>query len=182
MNNAKAFSRSLFEANDNIAKRAGMAHLAHIGADWVSINKNDYGCDLVYRMPTDHVVDCPPRLLEVEVKHTWKGESFPFPTINVLFRKQKYFIEGADLLLLSGDMQHYLVLTADDILSQTPEEVSNKYVYGMEFFYQVPAERATYYKLSAPLTNVSPMCQTCTGKAYYVQSGQLVCEQCDQCL
>lgn len=175
----KAFSRELFNANDNIAKHAGFAHLAHMGADWVSINKNDYGCDLVYRMKGD-CEEAPPRLLEVEVKRTWKGGTFPFPTINVLFRKQKYFIEGADLLLLAGDLQHYLVLSADNILDQTPEEVSNKYVYGMEFFYQVPEGLATYYKLAAPLTNTSPACY-CGNRSFWIAHGQLVCEGCNKC-
>ncbi len=180
MFNTKKFSKALFDANDNIAKLAGLQHLVYTGADWASINKNDYGCDLVYRMPEDHATDCPPRLLEVEIKRTWPGGSFPFPTINVLFRKQKYFIEGADLLLLSGDMQHYLVLTAEDILTETPEEVANKYVYGMEFFYQVPEAKASYYKLRAPLTNMSPLCY-CGNKSFWIEHNQLVCEGCGVC-
>lgn len=186
MNNNKPFSRALFQANDNLAKLAGFAHLNRAGACWASINKNDYGCDLVYRMPGDEIEgeDTPPRLLEVEVKRTWKGGSeFPYPTINVLYRKMKYFLEGADLLLLADNCKDYLIIEADTILSLDPEELSNKYVSSFELFYQVPQEWATFYTLAnAVSTTQDASCYSCNNRSFkYGPYHQQICEACRKC-
>lgn len=186
MNNRKPFSKALFQANDNLAKLAGFAHLNHIGAAWASINKNDYGCDLVYRMPLDEKEgeDVPPRLLEVEVKRTWKGGAeFPYPTINVLYRKMKYFIEGADLLLLADNCKDYLIIDSEIILSHEPEELANKYVSSFELFYQVPQEQAKFYTLSAPLsTTRDASCYYCSNRSFvYGPFYQQICEVCRKC-
>lgn len=177
MTGRKPFSRSLYADNDNIAKIAGYHHCLSMGAIWVSINKNDYGCDLVYRTEDTNDPDVPPKCLEVEVKRTWKhGPLFPYETINVLYRKKKYFDAGCDLLLVSGDLEHTLFLTADTILDCDLEEVPNKYVSSMELFYKVPREKATYHKY--PLSKGSdPIC-SCTNRSFNVVSGRLLCESC----
>lgn len=172
----KKFDRALYLANDNLAKLAGFKHLKSLGAKWVSINPNDYGCDVNYRM--DHDFDGPPMLLETEVKHTWKGGVFPFPTINVLQRKDKYFLEGATLLLLAANKQDYLIIEALDILAHEPTEVPNKYV-AQEYFRQIPIDRAKFYRLPEPLEDVSVVC-TCGQKSYFIDNNDFICENCNR--
>jgi hypothetical protein len=174
----KKFDRTLYVQNDNLAKLAGFYHLRnHTKAKWVSINPNDYGCDVNYRL--DHDFDGPPLLLETEVKHTWKGGAFPFPTINVLQRKDKYFMEGADLLLLSGNKKDYLILTALDILGHDPTEIPNKYVGQMEFFRQVPLDKAKFYRFGEALEDLSVIC-TCGQKSYFIDNSDFICENCNR--
>jgi hypothetical protein len=176
---AKKFSPSLFKANDAIAKQAGIYHLLNHGAKWVGHNPDRYACDLVYRANLDF--DTPPQLLEVEVKHTWDGGMFPYDTINVLERKTKYFEQGADLLLLAGNLIDYLIIKGADVLALEPIEVQNKYVHSLEFFYQVPIENVEFYKFSRALRKRSMMC-SCGNKAFYTNQFALVCDVCGKFL
>jgi hypothetical protein len=175
----KHFSPKLFGANDAIGKQAGIYHLLNHGAKWVGINPDRYGCDLVYRTNLD--MDSPPQLLEVEVKHTWDGGRFPYDTVNVLYRKAKYFEEGADLLLLSGNLTDYLIIKGPDALALEPVEVQNIYVGQLEFFYQVPLEQVDFYKFSRALRNRSMSC-TCGNQSYYINRFALVCDVCGKTL
>jgi hypothetical protein len=175
----KRFSPSLYQANDAIAKQAGMYHLLNNGAQWVSMNPNRYGCDLLYRFNNDF--DTEPLLLEVEVKHTWDGGRFPYDTVNVLQRKAKYFEEGADLLLLSGNLKDYLIIKGADILALEPTEVQNKYVSMMEFFYQVPLEKVEFYQFSRTLRQRSMTCR-CGNHAFFISEAALLCDACGRLL
>jgi hypothetical protein len=173
----KQFSRALYQENDNIAKLAGFYHLINHGAAWVSIHPNDYKCDVVYKMDTIDL-DTAPMLLETEVKHTWKGGPFPFPTVNILERKEKYFLEGADILLLSGNKQDYLILDAQSVLESELEEVPNKYVSQMELFYKVPIAKADFYKFSSPINPSIAIACSCYNKSYYIKCITFFCDAC----
>lgn len=178
MNGKKTFSRSLYESNDAVGKVAGYHYAASLGATWVSVNKNDYGVDLAYRMPGDDE-DNPPRYLEVEVKRVWKqGPTFPYPDINVLYRKRKYFVEDATFLLVCGDLRHALALTADAILASPLEEVPNKYVSALEMFYKVPQNQAIFVALPL-ISGVSPICE-CLNKSFNIEGGKFICESCQK--
>lgn len=172
----KLFSPSLHKANDSLAKQAGMWHLLSTGATWVSENPDKYGCDLIYRDGAG--VE---RLLEVEIKKTWYNNSFPFETVNVLQRKEKYFKMGADLLLLSGGLKDYLILDGPTILTASLVEVENKFVLENERFYQVPKERAEFYKFSKPLKKRDMTCR-CGSCSFLITEVRYMCDKCGRLL
>lgn len=171
----KKFSPSLYKEHDPMGKQAGIYHLMNSGALWVGVNPSKYGCDLHYKLDTD--IDTPPLLLECEVKLTWDGGQFPYDTIQVLERKTKYFQEGADILLLSGNFKDYLIIKPQHILELEPVEVQNKYVGAFEFYYQVPLEKAEFYQFSRPLRPKSMLC-LCGNVSYDIKDRTLVCDQC----
>ncbi len=172
----KAFNRDLYLAHDLVAKQAGMYHLANTDVKWISVNPKKYDCDLLYKY--DMGPDTPSCLLEVEVKLTWKGGQFPYDTVNVLERKSKYFELGADLLLLSANLQDYLLIKGTDILAIEPTEVQNKYVSQMEFFYQVPLALVEFYRFSRPLKASYSMTCKCGNEAYFADKMALTCDVC----
>lgn len=174
----KKFSHSLYKENDHIAKLAGFYHLANHDAKWLSINPNDYKCDIVYKTDTIDA-DSPIMLLETEIKHTWPGGIFPYSTVNILERKEKYFLEGADILLLAKNLKDYLIIDAETVLSSDLVEVPNKYVAEMEWFYQVPILKAQFYRFSAPIDPTRNVICNCGNKAYYVYNNTVL--SCDSC-
>lgn len=149
----KKFSKTLFDQNDHVAKVAGFRHAAlYTDAEQIFQPGNKYETDLAYKLPDGRV-----QLLECEVKRTWKGGRFPFPSIQVLYRKEKYFAMGAQLLLLAANMLDYLVIEADDIMQSGLVVVPNKYVPEGEYFFDVPVEAAQFYKLEYPARTDAPL-------------------------
>jgi hypothetical protein len=134
MSTRKPFSSTLFEANDDVAKRMCIAWLQSNGVG-AAENVDPYGVDVV---AADGLYEC-------EVKHNWQGGEFPFPTIQVLERKTKYWKAGAYLFMVSGDHSAFLLLSPETILRSELVEVRNKYMPEGELFYDVPADAAAYF-------------------------------------
>jgi hypothetical protein len=133
----KRFSRDLYDRYDLQAKLAGLQYLMEMEATQITTPINRYGVDLEYLMG-DRA-----GMLECEVKAVWAGGGFPYPTVNVLGRKTKFFKEGAELLLMSADLATGLSIPAEIVLDSPMEEVRNKYVNSGEWFYKVDVNRAT---------------------------------------
>lgn len=171
----KFFNPTLFRQNDAVGKQAGLYHLLNHGAQWAGLNSDRYGVDLVYRL--SHDMDTPPSMLEVEVKRVWPGGQFPYPTVNVLERKMKYFDQGADLLLLSGNLRDYLIIKAEDVIACKPVELYNKYVAQGELFRQVPIEKAEFYRFSRSLRTRNIICK-CGGNSFFISETNLICDNC----
>jgi hypothetical protein len=171
---SKAFNPSLHSQHDQVARNAGLYHLAgQAGVTEISENENKYGVDLIYFEGEKA------KTLEVEVKLTWPGGPFPFDTINVLGRKVKYFKDGAQLLLLAKNHQDYLILQPADILRQAPVEINNKYVFEAEPFIQVPVHLADFYRFTSKVDS-SPIECKCGCRNFSVANSRLICLNCEK--
>lgn len=143
MNEArKKFSPHLHARHDGTAKNVAMQWLESQGHESVVENPDPYGVDVLYEL------DGSSMQLECEVKLSWKGPKFPYATIQVMGRKQKYFNEGADLFMLNATGDAAFFIANEAILTSPPKIVPNKYVSEGEWFYDVPVENALYIKVT----------------------------------
>lgn len=79
---SKPFSEELYESDDS-AKHLVIAWLRSRGHE-IDVNPDQYGIDLVGSF------NGMPSAWEVEVKHNWKGDEFPFDTVHYSVRKRKF--------------------------------------------------------------------------------------------
>lgn len=157
----KKFSAHCFKENDTLGKNAGLLHLfTHHPTPRIWVNMGRTGVDINFEN-----VDKTIGSLECEVKRGWAGGPFPYPTIQALSRKRKFFEAGADWLLLSNNLQDYLIISGKDILESPLQEVRNQYCLTGELFYQVPSAKATFYKFGTPLVELPLDCSYCASTA-----------------
>lgn len=80
---SKPFSAELYDDDDS-AKHLVVEWLNRRGHK-IGVNPDQYGIDLVGLDRSDR-----PSAWEVEVKHNWKGDQFPFDTVHYAVRKRKF--------------------------------------------------------------------------------------------
>ena len=108
------------------------------------VNRDKYGIDLVGEC-NGHQCG-----VEVEVKHAWSGEHFPFDDVHIAARKVK-FIECKPIVwyvIVNAERTHALVFTPsrksmNEILMVRKETVHTT----SEWFMQVPLEEFDWYAL-----------------------------------
>lgn len=152
----KRFDRALYNQYDQMAKNGAIRYLQMHGAICIKPHAERYGADVEY-----HSADGEDGSLEAEVKAVWAGGDFPYPNVNVLHRKTKYFNNGTDLFLMAANGQDWLHITAQDILASPIEEVYNRYVRGGERFYKVALTAARFGRFDTPVDISTPLCQSC---------------------
>lgn len=125
----KPFNESLYQQNDD-AKLVAIEYFSTIGKE-AHVNEDLYGIDLV----VDGRFYC-----EVEVKHSWKGDEFPFETLQIPFRKMKFanLDKPSYFMVINSDRTRAIVVKHTDLLDSPVVEVWNKYVNKGEMFFQVP--------------------------------------------
>jgi len=169
----KKFSKVLFDENDAIGKHVGIHFAAQIEDEVIiRIEPTKYGVDLVAVGKKHHFIEC-------EVKYNWKGGPFPYETIQVLGRKEKYFAQGAGLILVSANLQDFLYLTAKQILASPKVKVRNKYVFEGEEFFQVPAKKARYFELQHQAT-AHAACNSCESLVLCNKGAKIKCLYCGE--
>ncbi len=134
----KRFSKNLYDANDP-AKLQAIEYFSGLGKNAI-VNPDSYGIDLI----VDDKFYC-----EVEVKHNWQGEHFPFGTLQIPERKTKFTTADKPTMFMIFNSQktHALLAKGTDVMHSPLVEVSNKYVSNGEYFYQVPVSKLTKVKV-----------------------------------
>jgi hypothetical protein len=136
----KRFDLDLYNADDN-AKELVIQWLKGYGYD-VDVNPDQYGIDLIGTDSTGKAM-----AVEVEVKHHWKGSHFPFRTVHVSARKQKFIRPDSYLVMVNHERTHVLTLNYET-LSQA-RLVTKPTIYTTdEQFLQVDVEMAKIRKLN----------------------------------
>ena len=108
----KQFDQALYDADDN-AKELVISWLMRYG--WqLQTNPDQYGIDLIGTDGLGRDVQ-----VEVEVKHHWTGHEFPFKTIHISARKQKFIKPGAFLVMLNHERTYCLALDYHKLKSAT---------------------------------------------------------------
>jgi hypothetical protein len=129
----KPFSPGLFKENDNLARAAGKKYWSKLGYE-VWDNPDRYGPDLI----VNNEFYC-----ETEIKRVWKGPEFPYDTLQIAGRKQKFLdSELPCVFMVCNDEQtHAIIATEDEVRNSPLVEVPNRYVHKGEYFYQVPVTK-----------------------------------------
>jgi hypothetical protein len=136
----KPFDLDLYNADDN-AKELVIQWLKGYGYN-VDVNPDQYGIDLIGTDSTGKAI-----AVEVEVKHHWKGSHFPFRTVHVSARKQKFIRPDSYLVMVNHERTHVLTLNYET-LSQA-KLVTKPTIYTTdEQFLQVDVEMAKIRKLN----------------------------------
>lgn len=136
----KKFDKDLYDANDKIAREKAKLYFSRFNFT-VTDNPDKYGPDLIL---TDGTNKC---FVECEIKHNWKGETFPFNTIQFPERKSKFAKMGVVFFMLNSEADHAIIVSGNVLLQSPMVEVSNKYVPSGENFFQVPVDKVTIAKL-----------------------------------
>ena len=130
----------MYNLYDELAKDA--TKLYSEGQGQTLTDKPDkYRQDLV---ADDHLVEC-------EVKIVWDSEEFPYDTVQLPQRKQKFFDKTTRFFIWNKSLTKAATFWSDDIKDLEPVEVPNKYVYKGEYFFQIPLDLVEFVSLQHEL-------------------------------
>lgn len=117
----KPFSKELYNENDD-AKQLVIKWLGSNGIT-AEVNKNRYGIDLV----SDGMS------YEVEVKHNWKGEIFPYDEVHFPYRKIKFATDDATFVMLNHERTHAILVSGTVLANSETVFKSTKYTRNEKF-------------------------------------------------
>lgn len=137
---SKPFSKSLYESNDG-AK--------HQIVDWLKlqqfkayINPDQYGIDILADKNGKHYE------FEVEVKHNWRGKTFPYDEIDFPTRKLKVAKPSLEnfFVMLNHERNRTLLISGQTFLSSPIIQKDTIYTKN-ESFVRVPVSEAKFFDL-----------------------------------
>lgn len=136
----KPFNQQLHDENDPKARQAVMKFIRQCGLTAVE-NENIYGIDLFIsgKSSTGHVYNKTP--VEVERRECWNNERFPFSTVHIPKRKEKFFRANIVYAIVNKTYDRFMFCYSNSITNSELQEVSNKYITKGEYFYNVPLEK-----------------------------------------
>jgi len=143
----KGFSKALFEENDGQAKRAARDLAATFGLDEIVENTQRYGIDLLGMSEGNVALG-----IEVEIKHGWKEGAFPFNTIHLPERKEKFCKEKMPVIfcILSKDLKQAAIFGKKTVLQAEKVEVPNRFVRSGEMFFDIPISEVRFVEIGSP--------------------------------
>ena len=122
----KPFSIDLYDKNDDAKELVIKILEDKKYIAWV--NKDPYGIDIVCQ---DEQGKC--TYHEVEVKHNWKGDVFPFKTVHIPARKLKFANALSYFVILNHERSHLLVIPGIQLLESPVITKSTIYTEDEEF-------------------------------------------------
>ena len=139
----KRFDPTLFQQNDEAGRLIVKNFFQGLGIRAID-NPDPYAVDLVLSRD-----DKPIGYAEVEVRHNWKTDEFPYDTLNVPERKEKLLRNPLPTYFFSINCigTRMLVATDEVVLTSPLQENPNKYVKSGELFYKVALDRCKMIKL-----------------------------------
>ena len=131
----KAFDQLLYDENDAIAKEAVRSFLEAVWGYPVT-EGGQYDVDLLI-----YEEDTICGYVEVERRHNWDKQHFPFDTLNIPERKRKFFtLDQPSLLFAVSKDCKWAVFVPGEIVLQCPVKMlDNKFCF-QEPFFVVPIE------------------------------------------
>lgn len=136
----KPFDQKLYDQDDNAKE---------IVIEWLStfdiiarVNPDPYGIDLLAHGPNGNYD------IEVEVKHNWKGERFPFETVHFSARKTKFVthLPNNIFVMLNHEWTYALIITGE--VMQASKKIRKDTTYTkQEEFLQVQVSRGKVVRL-----------------------------------
>ncbi len=137
----KAFNVSLFNEYDVSGRHVVIKFLSQWWKCQIEENPDEFGVDLLIKRDNTIV-----GYVEVEVRPIWNQNNFPFTTINIPYRKKKFFTLDLPTYycILNKSLDKYLFITSDEIVNSPVTENKNKYVSTDEYFYNVNTFNVKY--------------------------------------
>ena len=129
----KKFNKENHKANDKPAKDLVIKFLQSKGLDAIE-NPNDYGIDVMVSR------------YAVERRIIWK-DKFPFKTVHIPSRKSKFLKYNIMYAVVNKDFDKIMLCKSSTIRKYKQIEVPNKSVPRGEYFYDVPIEEWSIYKV-----------------------------------
>lgn len=131
----KPFDLNLYNEDDS-AKDVFIAWLESQG--WTAwVNPDQYGID-VLAIGNDWQ-ECQ---FEVEVKHNWSGQQFPFDTLHFAGRKQKFLASGKEVVFVTFNHERtHALAVSGKVLKQAPLVYKKTKYTEKEPFIEVVADR-----------------------------------------
>ena len=168
MSERKRFDRELFEKYDKAAREATKKYFERI-SNGVSYDSegNVHDCGVTFkveehpdRYAQDLIVtrndfyndghwDQSKFNVECEVKRVWKEEKFPYDSVQLPQRKEKFCDGNTVFFIWNEPMTHAAVFEDEVIKDLTPIEVPNKYMYKDEYFFQIPLDKVDFISVDS---------------------------------
>ncbi len=147
----KRFDRELYNQVDALAKEKAKSLLNATAYNPVENPKKTQVDLQVFDKDQAHLFN-----IECEVKLIWKTVDFPYESVQIPKRKEKYAILDKPTLfvMFNHDQSAYLVIKSTDLVASPCVEVPNKYVYKGEFFYQVPLDKVSFNNILKPIKEI----------------------------
>jgi len=147
MTTTKRFSKKLFDDNDEAAKNAVEKLRHYFGVDEFRDSETQYTVDREGWREEEHLMN-----VEVEVKHNWKWglKPFPYNTIHLPKRKEKYLglSRPTYFVIFSSDLQGAIVFSDKTVSEYSAmKEVPNKFVPNGEFFFNIPVDKTAWLRI-----------------------------------
>lgn len=138
---SKAFSQELYDDDDS-AKLLILDWLETRGFV-VFVNPDEYGIDLLGRYNNMDYA------FEVEVKHNWKGDVFPFDSVHYSARKRKFVQPDvrAYFITVNHERTRCLIVGWQDFMAGKLVEKSTIYTKN-EWFVEIAIRRAIFRELN----------------------------------
>jgi hypothetical protein len=139
----KPFDERLFRDNDPISRAKVIKYFENQGIK-LKENPYKYGVDLIQERNGEVVMG-----VEVERRHNWDTDRFPFSTIHVPARKGKFvsYEYTTYYCALNKDMTKMFMVKMDDVKNCPRKEINNKYVAEGELFFVVPLNKGRFIYL-----------------------------------
>jgi hypothetical protein len=133
---SKPFDQELFDKNDQPAREVVKHFFAYTWGLILNDNPDKYGPDLVA-----HRGSVFEGFVEVEVRHSWKGNRFPFEKVQFAMRKAKFFsYKPITFVILNSEMTHLLWFNGIDLELGGKRITKNTRLTVGETFIEVPIE------------------------------------------
>ena len=130
----KKFDKDLYKKYDESAKKKTKQFIESMG--WkVEDHPDKYAQDLVATK------DGKQFLAECEVKLVWDQPKFPFDTIQLPERKNKFFKKQTVFFIWNKNLNDAIYFWSNHVKDLIPVEVKNKFVKSGELFYQIPLDK-----------------------------------------
>ena len=88
---------------------------------------------------------------EVEVRQSWHGYEFPYPTQHLPYRKEKFREQPTSFFVLNNGMTHAAIVSRKAVTAAPVNIVKNYKVPTGEQFYCIPAQQIQVINILAPL-------------------------------
>lgn len=132
----KGFSKSLHEKYDAMGRESALEHFKCWGIK-LTPHPNEKDVDFIMEDGT---------ILDVEVRTKWTGPVFPYSSIHVLERKERYLDQKFLMMFISMD-QNYALLLREHQIKKCPKKYSPNYLNKNEYVFDVPSNIGTIIKL-----------------------------------
>ena len=126
----------MYNISDNKSKQEAIKFLKQRGYKLIS-DDEVYTYDLRMKKG-DKIV-----LIEVEHKRVWGGDDFPYPTVDVPYRKIK---NEADIFIMFNNDYTVLFITPMDTVKESPTSLKNTKYTKQERFFNIPLNKGKFIK------------------------------------